>query len=49
VLFDEVEGDFGADAFDWVDVVAAEEDAEVDELESSCVRMWRLWLWSGCG
>jgi hypothetical protein len=43
VLADQLEGGAGADAFDGVEVVAAEEDAEVDELglldcESSDVR-----------
>lgn len=32
VVADELEGGGGADAFDGVEVVAAEEDAEVDEL-----------------
>jgi hypothetical protein len=33
VVADEFEGRGGADAFDGVEVVAAEEDAKVDELE----------------
>ena len=32
MVADELEGDFGADFWDRVNVVAAEEDAEVDEL-----------------
>jgi hypothetical protein len=32
VIADEFEGSGGADAFDGVEVVATEEDAEVDEL-----------------
>jgi hypothetical protein len=32
VVADEFEGGGGADTLDWVEVVAAKEDAEVDEL-----------------
>ena len=42
VFFDEVEGGGGADLGDGVDVVAAEEDAEVDELERN-VSFRRPW------
>ena len=34
VLFDEVEGDFGADTFDRINVIAAEENAEIDKLRT---------------